>query len=53
MDDLERQKDFFRQKYPTHRLVTDIGSGINWKRKGLKTLLDGAMQKLWLPIEID
>ena len=45
MDDLERQKDFFRQKYPTHRLVTDIGSGINWKRKGLKTLLDGAMQR--------
>lgn len=44
MDDLERQKDFFRSKFPTHELVTDVGSGINWKRKGLQTLLDRAMQ---------
>ena len=44
MDDLERQKDFFRSKFPTHKLVTDVGSGINWKRKGLKTILDRAMQ---------
>lgn len=43
MDDLERQKDFFRSKFPTHQLVTDVGSGINWKRKGLKTILDKAM----------
>lgn len=44
IDDLKRQKDFFRQKYPTYNLVTDVGSGINWKRKGLKTLLDRSMQ---------
>ena len=44
MDDLKRQEDFFRQKYPSHVLVTDIGSGINWKRKGLKTILEQAMQ---------
>jgi predicted site-specific integrase-resolvase len=25
-------------------LVTDIGSGINWKRKGLKTILEQSMQ---------
>ena len=43
-DDLERQKDFFRTKYPDYELVTDIGSGINWKRKGLKTILESAMQ---------
>ena len=43
MDDLERQKDFFKHKFPDHILVTDVGSGINWKRKGLKTLLDKAM----------
>jgi len=42
-DDLERQKDFFRHKYPKHVLVTDIGSGINWKRKGLQTILEQAM----------
>lgn len=40
MVDLERQKDFFRHNYPNHELVTDIGSGINWKRKGLQTILD-------------
>jgi putative resolvase len=44
MDDLKRQQDFFREKFPTHQLVTDVGSGINWKRKGLKTILEQAMQ---------
>ena len=43
VDDLDRQKDFFRNKFPTHNLVTDVGSGINWKRKGLTTILDKAM----------
>lgn len=43
MDDLERQKDFFKSRYPDCILVTDIGSGINWKRKGLKTILEQAM----------
>jgi putative resolvase len=43
MDDLERQQDFFRSKYPNHHLVTDIGSGINWKRKGLQTVLEQSM----------
>lgn len=43
MDDLERQTDFLRTKYPNHVLVTDVGSGINWKRKGLKTLLERSM----------
>jgi predicted site-specific integrase-resolvase len=26
-------------------VVTDVGSGINWKRKGLKTILDKAMHR--------
>ena len=43
-DDLERQKNFFRHEYPDFILVEDIGSGINWKRKGLKTILKQAMQ---------
>ena len=43
MDDLERQKDFFRDKFTDFDLVTDIGSGINWKRKGLKTILEQSM----------
>lgn len=41
-DDLQRQADFLRSKFPDHRLVTDIGSGVNWKRKGLLSLLDAS-----------
>lgn len=44
MDDLKRQEDFFREKFPHHKLVTDVGSGINWRRKGLQTILEQAMQ---------
>jgi putative resolvase len=43
MDDLGRQQDFFKSKYPDHELVTDVGSGINWKRKGLQTILEQSM----------
>ena len=43
-DDLQRQADYLLSKYPTYDLVTDIGSGINWKRKGLLSLLDAANQ---------
>jgi len=42
-DDLNRQTGLLRQQYPNHVLVTDIGSGINWKRKGLQTILELAM----------
>lgn len=42
-DDLKRQTDLLRQKYPNHQLVTDVGSGINWKRKGLQTILELAV----------
>lgn len=41
-DDLQRQAGYLQSKFPGHRLVTDIGSGINWKRKGLLSLLDAA-----------
>jgi hypothetical protein len=33
-----------RLKYPNHEIVTDIGSGLNYKRKGLQTILDDAMR---------
>ena len=39
-DDLERQINFLKEKYPTHQVVKDIGSGINFKRKGLQRILD-------------
>ena len=40
-DDLHRQIQFLRQKYPNHEVVKDIGSGINYKRLGFKRILEG------------
>lgn len=38
--DLERQIAFMVDKFPGHRVVKDTGSGLNFKRKGLLTLLE-------------
>jgi len=45
-DDLKRQVQQMQEKYPNYQVITDIGSGINWKRKGLQTILDLANKKL-------
>jgi excisionase family DNA binding protein len=46
MDDLSRQLEFLRKpEYTTYTVVTDIASGINFKRKGLSTILDCCLQK--------
>ena len=42
-ENLDRQILFLRERYPNHELITDIASGINFKRKGLKTILDYAI----------
>ena len=39
-NDLERQKEYLQERYPTHKIISDIGSGINFKRKGLQTILE-------------
>src|SRR5256885_1735062 len=39
-EDLERQKQLLRSRYPTYELISDIGSGVNFKQPGLKTLLE-------------
>lgn len=39
-DDLERQIQLLKSKYPNHELITDCASGINFKRKGLRTILE-------------
>lgn len=39
-DDLERQSQFLLLKYPTFTIIKDIGSGLNFKRKGLLKLLE-------------
>ena len=41
--DLERQVEFMRQKYPGAKIIKDIGSGINFKRKGLFSILESAI----------
>ena len=38
-DDLERQKKYMKGKYPTYILVEDIGSGINFNRRGLRKII--------------
>jgi predicted site-specific integrase-resolvase len=43
-DDLQRQEQFMRSKFPTYEIVSDVGSGINFKRKGLNSILESAMQ---------
>jgi predicted site-specific integrase-resolvase len=43
-DDLNRQVEFMRANYPKAEIIKDIGSGLNYKRKGLKSLLGRAMQ---------
>jgi len=40
LKDLESQSKYLQSRYPGAELVTDIGSGLNFKRKGLKAILD-------------
>lgn len=42
-DDLERQKTYMLAQRPGSRVVKDVASGINWKRPGMLSLLDGAV----------
>lgn len=44
-DDLLRQVECMRTKYPCYTVITDCASGINFKRKGLKTILEQAMSR--------
>jgi len=42
-DDLQRQVDYMISQFPEAEVIKDIGSGINFKRKGLKTILESAI----------
>ncbi len=45
MDDLSRQIEFLqRPEYIDYILIQDVGSGINFKRKGLARILDSCLQ---------
>lgn len=41
--DLESQVASLKQQFPDHELIQDIGSGLNWKRKGFNALLESVM----------
>ena len=43
-DDLTRQVEYMRERYPDAEIVKDIGSGINFERKGLRSILERAMR---------
>ena len=44
--DLERQRQDLQKAYPDHELISDIGSGLNFKRKGLTALLERVLAGL-------
>jgi putative resolvase len=39
-EDLNRQIEVLKQRYPDAELIHEIGSGLNFKRKGFETLLE-------------
>jgi predicted site-specific integrase-resolvase len=43
-DDLERQVQSLSAQFPEHRVLRDVGSGINWKRPGLRTLVQACLR---------
>lgn len=43
-DDLARQVVFMRERFPEAEIIKDIGSGLNFKRKGLDSILRRLMQ---------
>lgn len=43
-EELKNQVEYLKSKYPNHDIITDIASGLNYKRKGLQKILDYAKQ---------
>ena len=43
-EDLQRQIEYMQSKYPGYEIVSDVASGLNFERKGLKAILRSAMQ---------
>lgn len=48
MDDLSRQLEYIKSKnpkYSSYTVISDVASGINFKRKGLSSILESCLQK--------
>jgi putative resolvase len=43
-EDLKRQIDVMKQKYPNYEFISDVGSGLNMNREGLKKIIDYAIK---------
>jgi len=43
-EDLERQEKLLKDKYPNYKLISDIGSGMNLNRRGLRQIIDMAIK---------
>lgn len=42
-EDLTRQIAYMKDKFPFHEIISDVGSGLNFHRKGLQTILELAI----------
>lgn len=42
-NDLQRQIEYMKNLYPTHLIIKDVGSALNFKRKGLNKLINYAI----------
>lgn len=42
LPDLERQIEYIKERFPGREVITDVGSGLNFKRTGLRTLVERA-----------
>lgn len=43
-DDLQRQISFMKERYPQHDIVTDVGSGLNYNRPGLRKIITASLR---------
>ena len=43
-EDLERQINVMKEKFPNHIIISDIASGLNFKRKGLLDIINMAIK---------
>ena len=46
LDDLQRQIEYMRTRCPNHEIIKDVGSVLNFSRKGFKTVLELAIAGL-------
>ena len=43
-EDLIRQIKYMKDRFPLHEIISDIGSGINFNRKGIKQIIENAVK---------